>query len=454
MKRRLREGMAQLGRYPSAVVGFVVIAALVGLSVYTMIAIPYGDAIERWGAGTDVWAENPRNAPPVWTDWLSGRDLPRTIVRDSAAPSDGVTKDVSVDEGLTEVTITLPIEYRADAFPKEIAVFFHAQFEGQRPFVQMTWRTPDGREISLGQEGISRSQRVNLSQDRDLRRQLGGLAPEVGLLADRGAEPDARGRDRVLKGRYELVVSGLLFEAEADLDARLVVYGQVHGLAGTDHRRRDLTLGLMWGTPIALSFGVGTALFALLFTFIIAAIGAWYRGWVDALIQRITEINLILPPLVILILVGVFYSRSIWVLMLVLIGLSIFSAGIKTYRALFLQVRESSYIEAAQSYGAGNWRVIRRYMLPRVVPTLIPQFVILIPSFIFLEASLALLGLGDPTLPTWGKILNAAQQNGALFQGHYYWMLEPAVMLLATGLGFAMFGFALDRIFNPRLRVE
>jgi len=60
--------------------------------------------------------------------------------------------------------------------------------------------------------------------------------------------------------------------------------------------------------------------------------------------------------------------------------------------------------------------------------------------------------LGDPVLPTWGKIINDAQTNGALYQGQYYWVLEPAVLLIFTGLAFALVGFALDRIFNPRLR--
>jgi peptide/nickel transport system permease protein len=60
--------------------------------------------------------------------------------------------------------------------------------------------------------------------------------------------------------------------------------------------------------------------------------------------------------------------------------------------------------------------------------------------------------LGDPTLPTWGKIINDAEENGALYKGYYYWILEPAVLLMFTGLGFALLGFSLDRIFNPRLR--
>ena len=150
--------------------------------------------------------------------------------------------------------------------------------------------------------------------------------------------------------------------------------------------------------------------------------------------------------------IGTFYSRSIWVILGVVILLGVFSAGIKTYRAIFLQVREAPYIEAAKAYGAGSFRIVFLYMIPRIIPVLVPQFVVLIPAFVFLEATLAILGLGDPVLPTWGKVLDDARANGALFHGDYYWLLEPAFLLMFTGLGFAMVGFALDRIFNPRLR--
>ena len=247
-------------------------------------------------------------------------------------------------------------------------------------------------------------------------------------------------------------MTAILFEPEADIDAKLVVYGQVHGLTGTDHRRRDMSVALLWGTPIALAFGLLAAVGTTITTMIIAAVGVWFGGWVDALIQRTTEVNLILPVLPILIMIGTFYSRSIWIMLGAVIILGIFSAGIKTYRAIFLQVKESPYIEAAQAYGAGNMRIVMLYMIPRIIPILIPQFVVLIPSFVFLEATLAVLGLGDPVLPTWGKVLDDARGNGALYHGHYYWMLQPAALLMVTGLGFAMVGFTLDRIFNPRLR--
>jgi peptide/nickel transport system permease protein len=86
------------------------------------------------------------------------------------------------------------------------------------------------------------------------------------------------------------------------------------------------------------------------------------------------------------------------------------------------------------------------------VPLLVPLLVVLIPSFVFLEAALAVLGLGDPVLPTWGKLISEARAQGAVNQGYYYWILEPAVLLALSGLGFSMLGFALDRVFNPRLR--
>jgi peptide/nickel transport system permease protein len=185
---------------------------------------------------------------------------------------------------------------------------------------------------------------------------------------------------------------------------------------------------------------------------IIAAVAVWYGGWVDALIQRVTEVNLVLPFLPILIMIGTFYSRSILTILGASIVLSIFGGAIITYRAVFLQVKESPYIEAAQAYGAKDGRIVMTYLIPRIIPLLIPQMVTLIPSYVFLEASLSVLGLGDPVLPTWGKVITDALSKGALYQGQYYWILEPAFLLMLTGLAFAMLGFVLDRIFNPRLR--
>lgn len=444
----LSRPLSALARYPSAIAGLLIILALVLLSIYTLITIPYAEAIRLWRGGEGVWLETPRNALPSWVNLFPGVNLPNTLILDTDSNSVEKTRQAVSDE-MTEVLITFTIDYTADEFPQEISVFLTSQYDQKLPWVSFSWLTPDGREIRITDVIVDRSETVRFSQESKLERRLQGVKPAVGLFAD---PQSAAAAPKPLKGTYQLVAEGLVFEDEADVDARLVVYGQVYGLAGTDHRRRDITLALMWGTPIALAFGLLAAVGSVVSTLIIAAVGVWFGSLIDATIQRITEVNMILPGLPILIMIGTFYSRSIWTMLGVVILLGIFSPGIKSYRAIFLQVKESPYIEAARAYGAGNFRIIFLYLIPRIIPILVPQFVVLIPSFVFLEATLAVLNLGDPVLPTWGKVLSDARTNDALYQGHYYWVLEPAALLLLSGLGFAMVGFALDRIFNPRLR--
>jgi peptide/nickel transport system permease protein len=315
----------------------------------------------------------------------------------------------------------------------------------KQPFLSIELLTPDGREIRITNLSITDKLTYRFSQDAKLMTRLKteDVIPVLFSLPDTNTPQ---------KGQYQLLVTGTTFEPDSDIDVEFVLHGQVYGLAGTDQARRDLVVPLLWGAPVALAFGLLASLGTLVLTMVIAAIGTWYGGWVDELIQRITEINLVLPFLSILIMVGTFYSRSIWVILGVTILLSIFTGAIKGYRSIFLQVKESGYIEAARAYGASNMRIIFLYLIPRMVPLLIPGLVSSVPAFVFLEASLAVLGLGDPVLPTWGKIIQDANTNGALYRGYYYWILEPAALLMVTGLGFAMLGFALDRIFNPRLR--
>ncbi len=438
----MKRAFQDLLRYPSAVAGLAIIGLLLAISVYAMVALPYQEAIRLWRGGEDLWLENPRNARPVWMNLLPGVDLPPTVVVRS---KDAARREESLGSGIRRTTVSLAFDYPYKEFPQELTVFFDAEYHERAPHVSLAWRPPDGAEIKLHELTVRSREVYRISADPRLQRELGGR-PEGVLLGD----PNAPGRP--LNGRHELVVNGFLFEERSRLEARLVVYGRVHGLAGTDHLRRDLMVALLWGTPIAIAFGLLAAVGSTVSTLVIAAIGVWYGRRVDGLIQRITEVNLILPNLPILILIGTLYSRSIWIILGAVIIQGVFGGGIKTYRALFLQVKEAPYIEAARAYGAGNLRAVFTYMIPRAVPVLIPQFVTLIPAFVFLEATLAVLGLGDPVLPTWGKILEDAYRSGALFTGHYYWVLQPAVLLMLSGLGFTMVGFALDRVFNPRLR--
>ncbi len=442
----------QLRHYPSAVLGLLIITILLIVSIVTPFVIPYSEAVIMWRGGEDIWSETPRNAGPTWYNWFSRTKLPTTI-RFASAEGDGAVSEEVISADTREIIYTYEFDYQFDDFPPELILFAEASFNDKQPFVEMTWFTPDGREIRAGDFSPGNSSSFRFAQDTRLQRRLERSSGIDGVPVTRGLfdNPDIEGL-QVLKGTYRLEVNGLLFEPDSELDTTFVSYGLLHGVAGTDHKRRELSIALLWGTPIAMAFGLLAAIGTTVTTMSIAAIGVWFGGWVDAIIQRLTEVNNIIPLLPILIMVGTFYSRSIWLMLGLAILFGIFGLQIKTYRAIFLQVKEMPYIDAARAYGAGNMRIIFRYLIPRILPLVIPQIVTLVPGFVFLEASLAVLGLGDPFIPTWGKLINDGYTQGALYNGFYYWILEPAVLLTIAGLGFAAVGFALDRIFNPKLR--
>jgi peptide/nickel transport system permease protein len=435
--------LRQLLKYKAATVGLIIITIMILVAIYTVIAIPYHEADRLWRAGTDIWRENPRNALPAWVNIFPGVNLPKTV---KVTTEDVERKVESLGSDIQKIEIPLTFDFTYDGFPKEVSIAFSARYKTKKPFVAIHWYMPDGREFTFGNRSVASSEWYIISQDRNVVSLLGGLQPNIGLFSSQDNP------QKPLKGTYKVVLETYLFEKGSALDAKLIVYGQVYGLAGTDHLRRDLMLGLLWGDPIALAFGIPGALATIVVMLIIAATGVWYGGWVDALIQRVTEIRMILPTLPILIIIAMFYSSSVWMMLGTIILLSIVGGGIKTFRAMFLQEKNAPYIEAARCYGVSNTRMIFRYLIPRAIPWLVPSFVLLIPDLVFLEASLAMLGLGDPSLPTWGKILEDAFSNGALYHGYYYWVLEPSLLLMLIGYSFTMVGFTLDRIINPRLR--
>ena len=437
----MRQGIRQLMRYPSAVIGLAIIGIFVVVAIWTVIAIPHGEAIRLWRGGGGIWQYHPRTAWPVWINLLPWENRPPTIILCSTEVGKKTVRPLA--EGMSEFKILLPFNFQYAGFPQAITIFFDPVYEAVPPHVEITLVTPR-EEILIGRRPAVGTHRMSL--DGDLARRLGGRPAHIGLFADPAAP------DLPLKGEYTLRLDGWLFEEDATLDARLVVYGQVHGLAGTDHQRRDLMVGLLWGIPVALIFGLLAAVGAQISTFVLAAIGVWHGKWIDGAFKWLTQVNMTLPVLPILIMVGMFFSRSIWVILGVVIILSIFSSSYFVLRAMFLQIKESGYIEAARAYGAGSWRIIFRYMAPKVIPVLLPQFVMVIPAFVFLEATLAVLGLGDPLLPTLGKIIHDAEANAAIYRGWAYWMVQPGVILLLMGIAFAMVGYTLDRVFNPRLR--
>lgn len=447
----LKRILTTIRRYPSVAVSLCIILSLVGISIYTMISIPISTATLMWSGGSEGdawklwerWRHVPRLAQPEWTNFFRSRKLPKSI---NARTDDFASTTESIGETAWRETTLLTFDYDYTTLPNEMKFYYNTQYDTKRPLLTLTWIKPDGSETKLFQSTATGGDSFVTLTPSEV---LGGISQgEQGFDAaslGESAEP------RAINGEYALRVETMFFEETGTaVDGELLIFGRVYGLAGTDDRRRDLAIGLMWGTPIALMFGFVASFVTTGFGFIVAAIGAWNRGWTDATIQRVTEVSMMIPFLPTMIMVAKYYSTSIWLMLALIIAFRLFGAQIKTYRAMFLQTMNSQYIEAARAYGASDARIIFRYLVPRVFPTVLPRLILSVPLFVFLEASLALLGISDPHYPTWGKILS--ESHDALYTGYYHWALGAAFMLILAGVSFSMLGYTLDRIFNPKLR--
>jgi peptide/nickel transport system permease protein len=434
--------MYALRRYPSAMIGLIIIGILMIVAVYAVIAIPYQEAVSLWRGDDNVWMRNPRNALPEWVNVFRSDDLPPTLTFDSAE-----NKTVSVlSEGVTEAVMPFTFEYDYADSPQEIVIDITAHFEERGPHMTVWWVWPDGSERELTSFQPKSADTYFVSRDERLQRRLrtdDSLAVLFGSAENSDRQPTA--------GTYTLRVEALHFEPQSDLDAEVTIQGQVYGLAGTDTQRRDLMVALLWGTPVALAFGMILAVVTSVGSMSLAALGAWYGGFIDRIVELLTEISLILPAFAVSLMVFTMYSRSIVVILAVTALLTMFGRSVKTYRATFLQVRTTPYIEAARAYGARDRRIVIRYMIPKIATVLIPQLIILVPTFVFLEATLAFLGLTDPVLPTWGKLVVSALSYGVHTDATHL-VIAPLGLLFVTGFAFAMVGIALERILEPRLR--
>jgi len=460
-ERRQRFGQAvrEILRYPSAIIGFIIISLLVIGSIYAVIALPYEKIGEEWQRNQLTGKpRSPQQARPAYTNWFRQKKLLSTLTLNSEE-GDAERFEDSVNDEIDQIVLTFTFEYDYAEFPSEMIIYLSSTFTEKRTFTALSWRTPDGREIQLKDVTTGAYEKYEITDNINLRRvmrdyeamstwfQVDGGSPTPHhylLFADPYAE-----EPRVLPGEYQLVIDALIFEPGNDIQAEVILLGQVYGLAGTDYYRRDLLVPLVWGMPFALILGLGGAVSTTILSMLVAATGVWFGGWIDNLVQRITDMNLVMPVLAIAVLAYAYLGLSLWVILIVFVFLNVFGTPTKNFRAAFLQVKSSPYIEAAKAYGSGNWRIISRYMVPRLISVLVPQLVVLIPSFVFLEATLGLFNI-NTGFPTWGTVIFLALSRGAMFSSRY-WVLQPIALLLLTGLGFSMFGFALERILNPRL---
>ncbi len=449
----------EIRKYPSAIFGLIVIAIMFVGSIYAVVGLPY-EQFGREFSSSSVTGKNylPSMAMPAWTNLFSPVPRLSKIIINEDTPQTRVTLQ-ALENDWVEKTTTFIFNYVYKEIPSDVFIYLDSEFQEKMPLVSLTWITPDGRSINLKSTSVAGNINYDFEKGVSVRKLI-SQNPEWKnwfVLEDQYPTPafqllfaeQKAAQPIPVQGNYRLEIKSLLFEQGSDIHPELVLLGQVYGVAGTDYWRRDLVVPLLWGMPFALLiglFGTFVTLFAAIF---LPAVGVWYGGWLDDVIQRLTEINMVLPGLTIAVLAYTLFGINIWVILGVIVILNAFGAPIKTFRSALLQAKEAPYMEAARAYGVGNFRIITRYLVPRILPVLIPQLVTQIPSFIFLEATLGLFNIKS-NYPTWGRVIYEGLSRGALY-GSPFWVLAPISLLLLTGLAFAMLGSALERILNPRM---
>ncbi|HBF41626.1 MAG TPA: ABC transporter permease, partial [Anaerolineaceae bacterium] len=305
LMNRFRDILRDIRHYPTAMAGVIMIMLLILLAVYALIKIPYGEAIRLWRGGEDVWYMNPKTAPPAWFNFFSDKKQPVSFAVKSGDTEGSLMKTVTPGgQDTTAIDFSYTFDFQYDDFPQDLLLYFNTTYKSKQPFVSVYLITPDQRKVRISDFGVNQKQTYRFSQDEKLLKRLKSNEVIPALFSVPGSTPQVP-----LKGQYQLLINAVTFEKGSDVNAEFVFHGNVYGLAGTDSQRRDLTVPLLWGAPIALIFGLLAAMTTSILTMIISAVGAWYGGFVDGLIQRITEVNMVLPFLAILIMVGTFYSR-------------------------------------------------------------------------------------------------------------------------------------------------
>lgn len=450
--------------YRSFVVGIIILIMFLALSIYAIIFYPYDHTVKIWN-DIKTWEDYPKLAKPAWIKFFTRiNELEGTIILDSRVHR--FVKAKSSSGGWTYIILEKTFRYEYDVFPSQIVRWLYVN--SSRPvYIKIEWIKPNGSVITVFEKVVERGEYYeDLSIESldfvytfcNYLKNRFGLEPNYilnGVIVLMSKEDESildKDMVKLLKGVYKIVVRAETTDPNTDINIKLDIYGTLYGIVGTDENRRDLFIAIVWGAPIALSFGFVAAIVITFVQLFIAATSAWYGGVVDIVIQRVNEIFMIIPFLPIVIMISLFYNLSLWDLLVVVVALDIWGGRLKTLRAMFLQVKEMPYVEVAQAYGASGLRIVIRYMIPRVLPLIIPSIVLSIPDYVFLEAVLALMGIIDPRTISWGRVLEESFNAGALYKGYYHWILAPALMLVLVSIAFAFIGFTLDRVLNPKLK--
>jgi peptide/nickel transport system permease protein len=233
---------------------------------------------------------------------------------------------------------------------------------------------------------------------------------------------------------------------ETDFDAILASPSREH-LLGTDELGRDTLSRIIWGARASIQAGFFATVLAMAIAVPIGLVAGYYRGRIDTVIARLTDVLLAFPFLILAVGLAAILGPSLLNATLAL-GIAAVPPLVRIARGETLELREEDYVRAAVANGANDPVILGRHILPNMTSTLIVQATLTIPAAIIGEAVLSFLGLGvQPPTPSWGVMLNAAQPylNEAPQLAIY-----PGLAIVICALAFNLLGDGLRDVLDPK----
>ena len=224
---------------------------------------------------------------------------------------------------------------------------------------------------------------------------------------------------------------------------------------GTDATGWDILSRVIYGSRVSLEIGLMAAAASMGLGTLVGLLSGFWGGWKDEVLMRVTDVFLVLPWLALMIVLATVLPGGQSVAKVIfVISITGWSYTARIVRAQVLSLKERGFVERARAIGSGDLHIVRRHIFPNVFPLVFANAIITVALSILSESTLSYIALGPPQLSvvTWGNILYNASIRNAMGNGLYWWIIVPGLCIVFVVLAFTFIGYALDEIFNPKLR--
>lgn len=223
-------------------------------------------------------------------------------------------------------------------------------------------------------------------------------------------------------------------------------------LLGRDDAGKDVLSLLIYGARVSLVVGFVSSFFSMFIGTTVGLVAGYFGGRVSNALMRVTDFLMVIPDLPLMLVIISVWGRGLWKIILV-ISILYWTYTARLVRSQVLTGKERQFVLRARALGASNFRIIMRHIFPMVLPLIIAQAVLDISASIIAESTLSFLGLGDPTLISWGMMLNFAFER-AVSRMAWWFLLPAGFAIVFVSLAIILIGNALEEIVNPRLKTH